>query len=129
MEEEKIVDMEEFKKEERRRIRKEKAKAAVDTAVKWCGDTFNGAKEFYYDNREFLNLTLIPIGMAIWKFISKSNKDRNEREYRETSIWDAKVGRWVYTRRPLRRSEQLEFDRRRMEGESVSQILASMHLI
>ena len=129
MEEEKIVDMEEFKKEERRRKRKEKAKAAVNTAVKWCGDTFNGAKEFYYDNREFLNLTLIPIGMAIWKFISKSHKDRNEREYRETSIWDAKVGRWVYTRRPLRRSEQLEFDRRRMEGESVSQILASMHLI
>ena len=129
MEEEKIVDMEEFKKEERRRIRKEKAKAAVNTAVKWCSDTFNGAKEFYYDNREFLNLTLIPIGMAIWKFISKSHKDRSERDYRETSIWDAKVGRWVYTRRPLRRSEQLEFDRRRMEGESVSQILASMHLI
>ena len=125
MEEEKIVDMEEFKKEERRRKIKEKA----DAAVKWCGDTFNGAKEFYYDNREFLNLTLIPIGMAIWKLISKSHKDRSERDYRETSIWDAKVGRWVYTRRPLRRSEQLEFDRRRMEGESVSQILASMHLI
>lgn len=125
MEEEKVVDLKEFKKEERRRKIKEK----TDAAVKWCSDTFNGAKEFYYDNREFLNAACIPVGLGIWKLISKSHKDRSERDYRETSIWDAKVGRWVYTRRPLRRSEQLEFDRRRMEGESVSQILASMHLI
>lgn len=124
-ENEKVVDIKDFKKEERRRKIKEKA----DAAVKWCKDTFNGAKEFYYENREFLNAACIPVGLGIWKLISKSHKDRSERDYRETSIWDAKVGRWVYTRRPLRRSEQLEFDRRRMEGESVSQILASMHLI
>lgn len=125
MEENKVVDIKDFKREERRR----KIKAKVDSAMKWGKDRFNDAKEFYEDNKEFLNAAIIPAGLFVWKIISKSNKRTDDTREKELYVWDASLGRWWRLRRPLRMSEQLEFDRRKSEGESVGNILSSMRVL
>lgn len=91
-------------------------------------ETFYGAKDFYNENKEFL-LVLSPfmIGGVKW-FITRKEKN-DERDDKELYVWDASIGGWHCLRRPLRPSEKIELDRRKRDGESISEILASMRVV
>ena len=111
---------------------KEKAKEAWAWAKKKSKETFYATKDFWEENKEFL-VVLAPVGAAIAGFIVKSannsSKDREERDRKDLYVWDARSGRWWRIRRPMTVSEQLEFERRKAEGEMAGDILASMRLL
>lgn len=122
------VDINEFKKEERRRKWKErweKAKALPGKAV-------NKAAAFYNENKEFCVMVGVPVavgcGKLIMKALSRSKHDKDE-DYKERSVWDARSGQWFTTRKPMSNFQKKEFARRKSEGEDTYEILEDMRLI
>ena len=91
-------------------------------------ETFYGAKDFYNENKEFL-LVLSPFAIGGVKWLTSQKKRSDERDDKELYVWDASIGRWHRLRRPLRPSENIELDRRKRDGESISEILSSMRVI
>lgn len=119
MEEKKKFDKEEFKA---------KAKEKLHAGMEWTKARFYDAKAFYEENKEFL-LVIVPIGLGGLKWIKAQNKTNEEKDHKELYIWDNRSGQYYRLRRKLRPGEQLELERRRLEGEPVGQILMSMRVL
>lgn len=92
--------------------------------VRWCEE-----------NKE-LAIAMIPVGIFAIKSIGKTigSIDRKidlkkEQDLQELYVYDHSLGMYHKLRRPLRPSEKIEIDRRRDNGESKVQILASMGLL
>lgn len=100
------------------------AKRKAEGAIKWCEE-----------NKE-LALAMIPVGVIAVKGVTNAVRsvscnieaDR-EREWQELHVYDHSLGMYHKLRRPLKPSEKIEIDRRRAQGESKIQILASMGLL
>lgn len=100
------------------------AKKKFDATVKWCEE-----------NKE-LALAMIPVGIMAVRTVGKTigSIDRKidlkkEQELQECYVYDHSLGMYHKLRRPLKPSEKIEIDRRRQNGESKIQILASMGLL
>ena len=98
----------------------QKAKAAV----KWCEE-----------NKE-LAIAMIPVGLVAIKGVSNTIRSidrkidlKKEQDLQELYVYDHSLGMYHKLRRPLKPSEKVEIDRRRQNGESKLQILASMGLL
>lgn len=116
-----VVD---FEKELKRRQRNEKLKQAWDTTA-----------TFVRDNQDVLLFT-VPAAVTvigggsrlISKMIAKNMQERDIR-FKETTIYDRSLGRYVTLKRPLKASESLEIERRRGNGEKLHAILNDMKLL
>jgi len=121
---------------------KEKAKEMKEGVTNWwCGWTYRqeqrikGFGTWAAQNKE-LAIALVPVtvvavrevGKTI-RTISENAADREEARLRDLRIYDNVEGRYIYLRRPMTRSEQLEYDARRNAGETKTSILASMGLL
>lgn len=103
---------------------KYKATKTAEKTVKWCED-----------NKE-LAIAMIPVGLMAIKTIGNTIRSvdrkidlKKEQDLQELYIYDHSLGMYHKLRRPLRPSEKIEIDRRRANGESKIQILASMGLL
>ena len=101
-----------------------KAERTVRSGVKWCEE-----------NKE-LAIAMIPVGMFAIKSIGNTihSIDRKidlkkEQNLQELYVYDHSLGMYHKLRRPLKPSEKIEIARRRENGESKIQILASMGLL
>ena len=87
------------------------------------------------ENKE-LALALIPVGMFAFREVGKTIRtvsnnamEREEARQRDLRIYDNAEGRYIYLRRPMTRSEQMEYAARRNAGETKQSIIASMGLL
>lgn len=103
---------------------KQDAKEKFDKTVKWCED-----------NKE-LAIAMIPVGLMAAKTITNTVKSvdrkidlKKQQDLQELYVYDHSLGVYHKLRRPLRPSEKIEIDRRRQNGESKIQILASMGVL
>lgn len=101
-----------------------KAQKKFDATVKWCED-----------NKE-LAIALIPVGLLAMRSIGNTVKSidrkidlKKQEDLQELYVYDHSLGVYHKLRRPLKPSEKIEIDRRRQNGESKVQILASMGVL
>lgn len=117
----KTVDIRDFKREER--IRKFKAKV---------NETADKVKDFVADHpAESLALLTTAIGSAVGlaRRADRKRDIREQQRLREEYIYDRSIGDYWHTRRKLTNAEKLEIERRRRAGESLGDILKSMRLL
>lgn len=121
MDEQKTVDINDFKKEQAKRKLKDgfdkyiirPAKALGNWAVENPALAIGAAT------------AMIPLANKVIRFKQYQAEDRR----RATDYYDPRNGRHVYVRRPLKRSEQIEVDRRYDAGESYTRIFDDMRLL
>lgn len=100
------------------------AKQKAERTIKWCEE-----------NKE-LAIAMIPVGLVAIKGVSNTIRSidrkidlKKEQDLQELYVYDHSLGMYHKLRRPLKPSEKVEIDRRRQNGESKLQILASMGLL
>lgn len=103
---------------------KQDVKWKFERTVQWCED-----------NKE-LAIALVPVGIVAFKTVTKMvmSVDRKidlkrQEDLQELYVYDHSLGVYHKLRRPLKPSEKIEIDRRRQNGESKVQILASMGVL
>ena len=72
---------------------------------------------------------VLALAKPITKGVIKHVNLKKEEDFRDRSIYDRSAGHYVYARRKISNNEWLEIDRRRKNGEPISYILDSMHLL
>lgn len=119
-----IVTLEDFKKERKKRERREKIHKAV-------GDTIIFADE----HKEGLSViaALVFGGFKIVKSISKhhmtNKKLKEERKHRDLEIYDHSTKQYLKLKRPMTTEEVLEYTSRHKQGEPQAFILYNMGLL
>ena len=115
------VDIKDFKKEaNKRKVKDTFNKYVVDPAVKVYNWTINHPYEAVA-----IAATFVPIATKVIRLKQTSMEDRR----RAIDFYDPRVGRHVFARRPLTKSEALEVDRRYASGESYTMIFDDMRLL
>lgn len=101
-----------------------KAKTKVRETLQWMSD-----------NKELVAI-LTPVviagvkeGHRVVRSIDRKNDLRKEQELKDLYIYDFSTRRYVKLRRKMKNHEQIEYDTRKRNGESVTQVLASMGLL
>lgn len=119
-----IITFEQIQKERKRRERRQKFE-----------DTLGWLSGLLSDNKE-LAIIGIPAVVAITKgitnMISKSitaNTVNKEIRFKERTIYDRSLGRYVELKRPLTPTEALTIEERRASGEKLHEILNDMKLL
>lgn len=121
MDENKTVNIDDFKREER--IRKMKAKVE---------ELKNKVKDFVAEHpTESLAFVATAIGATVThvRRLDRKKDLREQQRLREEYIYDRSLGSYWKTRRKLSNAEKLEIERRRRSGESLGEILRSMRLL
>lgn len=116
-----LFTMDDFRKEQRRREFKEK----VSTAIQ------NG-KEWIVRNKDMvIFFTPIVIGgiTTVSKVVAKHTNLRKEETLKDLYCYDRSLGHYWKLRRELTNKEWLEIDRRKKNGERLSDILAEMRVL
>lgn len=117
-----VVDIDDFKKEYKRRKIKEKFTSAC-----------NSVKAFYRNNEELCNKVLIPGTLALTiygvKYVGKANNLRKQKYLKERFVYDQKMKRHCEFKRKPTRKEWRIITARRQAGECYSSILDDMGLI
>ena len=127
-EEEKVVSMKDFEKEQKRRERKEKRQKRIETIMTW----FN-------DNRE-LALILIPAGIAgvgvlvkgsisITKGLIRTHNLKKEEALKDLYCYDRSLGHYWKLRRELTNEEWVSIDKRKKNGERLADILSELKVL
>ena len=116
-----VVDMSEFKRESRKREIKEKINTKIQNGKEW----FNRNKE------AVITLTPIVIGgvTTIVKVVGKRSNLRKQEDLKDLYCYDRSLGHYWRLRRELSNKEWLEIDKRKKNGERLSDILAEMKVL
>lgn len=105
--------------------RKEKAKC-------WVKNRITDIRCFWADNKETI-VTLVPVvvgGVTVLaRVIGKQARINQERDLKELYVWDPKLGMYYQLRKKMTNAQRLELDRRKEQGESIGNILASMKVL
>ncbi len=104
------------------------AKRKFDDSVEWVGKY----KEELIIASPFLLFGMKMAGGLVKDTIRSIDRKvdmKKEQDLQELYVYDHSLGMYHKLRRPLRPSEKIEIDRRRKDGESKIQILASMGLL
>lgn len=118
------IDLKKVQWELKKRELKEKAM----TGVRKVGD-------FMKENRETLVVVVPAAAVGIKSLtrgvnaIAKRSAVKREIKDRQTRFYDHRLGKYWYTKRPLKANEQLEVSRRKAAGESYGDIFRSMRLL
>lgn len=116
-----VVQMEEFKRESKRRVFKDKINAKIQ----------NG-KEWIVRNKEaVITLTPVIIGgvTTVSKVVGKRINLRKQENLKDLYCYDRSLGHYWRLRRELTNREWLEIDQRKKNGERLSDILAEMKVL
>lgn len=101
---------------------------------KLCDAAIRGI-EFVKENPETCGIlatvgtTLIGGGVKLTKGIIRTHRIHKEQYLKERYIYDRSLGMYLKTRRPLRNNDYIIINRRRRNGERLSDILAGMGLL
>lgn len=114
-----VIDMR--SKEQKHEDRKRKLKEAWDKFVAWVEAHF----WFFF---ALLGMTFSFI-LSLVKSGSKNDKVEEERKLKENFVYDRSNGHYVELRRKPTGDEWRELDRRRRNGESVSEIADDMRIL
>lgn len=115
------VIMKNFEKEQRRRERK----AKLYNAAQKTGQIIN-------QHKDVLAIGIpggIAIGKGIARAISKRSSLKKEQNLKENYCYDRSLGHYWKLRRPLDNDEWLEIDRRKKNGERLSDILDELKVL
>ena len=116
-----VVQMEDFKRESRKRAIKEKIQTKLQ----------NG-KEWVMRNKEtVITLTPVIIGgvTTITKVVGKRLNLRKQEDLKDLYCYDRSLGHYWRLRRELTNKEWLEIDKRKKNGERLSDILSEMKVL
>lgn len=127
--EQKIVSMEDFKREQRRRDELEQQKKSkVEEATDW----FN-------NNREFamiiipagigLATLLLKGGISLVKTCYRTKQATKIQQQKARTMYDYSLHRYWTLKRDLTNTEMLEIARRRKDGEKLAEILRDLRVI
>lgn len=118
------VDINDFKKEQKKRERKE-----------WFNNKLNNTANWIRNNKETLAV-VIPVVIAgasgttkIVKGISKNIALKQEKELKEKFIYDRSLGRYLELKKPLSSTQLKTILERKENGEKLSSILTNMNLL
>lgn len=117
----KTVDINEFKREAKIRKLKAKVEEIKNKAVDLITEHPTEALA--------LATTLIGSAVGLARRADRKKDLREQQRLREEYIYDRSLGSYWKTRRKLSNSEKLEIERRRRQGESLGEILRSMRLL
>ena len=98
----------------------------------WIKDKLHKGKCFWDENKEpIIALTPVVIGGITFlvKTISKHARINAEKDLKELYIYDPKLRLYWQLKRKLTTAQHLELERRKAEGESMGNILASMRVL
>lgn len=115
------INIEDFRKETKKREFKEKLNSKIQRG-----------KEWFVRNREaIIYLTPIVIGGAatIAKVVGKRVNLRKQEELKDLYCYDRSLGHYWRLRRELTNKEWLEIDQRKKNGERLSDILSEMKVL
>lgn len=117
----KCISIEDFRKEEKRREIKEKINLKIKQGLEWVND-----------NKEAL-VVIVPVAIkgatTIFKVIHKYGNLRKEEQLKDLYCYDRSLGHYWKLRRELTNREWLEIDRRKQNGERLSDILDEMRVL
>ena len=110
--------------------------------ARWTGFTIKAkvkareAFEWTKENKEIVIGILVPTALAVVKTVTGITKSidrkidlKKEQDLKDLYIYDRSLGYYHELNRKLTPSDALEIDKRRSDGESMAQILASMKLL
>lgn len=115
------IEIVDFKKEAKRRERKEKFNRKVKDAKNWV-----------YNNKELIILfgpTLIGGVTASVKAVNKHVKLSKEKDLKDLYCYDRSLGHYWRLRRELTNSEWIEIDKRKNNGERLADILDELKVL
>ena len=118
--EEKTVSFDDVKKE----IRKKKVKDFLYSAKDKVVAVFEWGMKHPVESASILT----GAGMTV-RSLAKHSNERSERHRRETQFFEHRSGKWATAKRKLTSREQLEAETRHRNGETWTEILASMGLL
>ena len=114
---EKIVNLDDFKNEAKRRELKERADEKLHKVASW-----------FEKNKEFL-IIAVPAVIGGGKWLLNRHDKKVEMRRRNRTIWDSRSQQWYTCRRDIKPREHVQIEQRKMAGESLGQILQSMRLL
>lgn len=121
MNNDKQVNINDFKKELKRRERKEK----FERTTKQVGEWINNYKEIL--------VVFIPIAIkgvtTVYKVVGKTRNLHKQEQLKDLYCYDRSLGHYWKLRRELTNKEWLEIDRRKKSGERLSDILEDMRVL
>lgn len=116
-----VIRMEDIHREMKKRELKEKVRVKIQNAREWAER-----------NKEAI-IVLTPIAIkgitTITKAVNKHSNLRKEETLKEEYCYDRSLGHYWRLRRPLTNTEWLEIDRRKKNGERLSDILDEMRVL
>lgn len=117
----KIVSLDDIKREVKKREIKERINEKIQNGLVWL------------DNNKETILTLTPVvvgGLAtVTKVVGKHTNLRKEEELKDLYCYDRSLGHYWKLRRELTNKEWLEIDKRKQNGERLSDILDDMKVL
>ena len=119
--EEKVVTMEDFQKEQKRREFKDMIYMKIQHGKEWV-----------IRNKEAI-LILTPIAIkgltTVTKVVAKRSNLKKEEELKDLYCYDRSLGHYWRLRRELSNKEWLEIDQRKKNGERLADILDEMKVL
>lgn len=119
------INIEDFKKESKRREFKEKIKDNASRA-------YYAARDFCINHKEVVVPVAVTLATGAVKLSKMALKHRNlkqEEHNKEEYCYDRSLGHYWALRRPLSNKEWLEIDSRKRNGERLSDILSEMKVL
>lgn len=116
-----VVEIVDFKKEAKRRERKEKFQRKLNDATNW-----------FYNNKElvvFATPVLLGGFTAGIKTVNKHVKLKKEKNLKDLYCYDRSLGHYWKLRRELSNSEWIEIDKRKQNGERLADILDELKVL
>jgi hypothetical protein len=119
-----IIDLNKVKVESKWHAFKENAKRKAQQGIQWIRE-----------NPESAGLlatactALIGGGLKISKSLVRTHNLKKEQYNKERYIYDRSLGMYLHTKRPLRNKDYVTINRRRQNGEKLSDILESMKIL
>ena len=120
----KTIDIVDFKKEEKRRERKERFNKKVNITANWIRN-----------NKETLAIVIPVVGVSIKgtakiiKGISKNVALSQEKQLKEKFIYDRSLGKYLELKKPLTNAQMKSILERKDNGEKLGSILQNMNLL
>ena len=118
---EKQVSFEDFRKEQKKRERKEK----LYNGVEKCTDWIRSNKEIAIGIGTFA----VGAGGSIIKGLAKRQKVKEEKQLKNNYCYDRSLGHYWKLRRELTNEEWIAIDKRKRNGERLGDILAELKVL
>lgn len=118
------IDMKAFKKEQKKRERKE-----------WVDEKLNKSAKWVKENKETLAVVIPAVGIGmkggakIIKGVVKHNNLKMEQRLKEKFIYDRSLGKYLELKKPLSNNQMKTILERKENGEKLANVLQNMNLL